>query len=47
MKATAQDVMTTRFHTLNPGLSIAEAVTQFKKGQPARASESFRHDGHR
>ncbi len=31
MKTTAQDVMTTRFHTLLPGISIAEAVRQFKK----------------
>ena len=47
MKTTAQDVMTTRFHTLQPGNSIAEAVRQFKKSQSGRTTESIRHDGHR
>ena len=31
MKTTAKDVMATKFHTLKPGISIAEAVMQFKK----------------
>jgi CBS domain-containing protein len=41
MKTTAQDVMTTRFHTLKPGISIAEAVTQFKKASQEEQQKVF------
>ncbi len=41
MKTTAQDVMTTRFHTLKPGNSIAEAVRQFKKASQEEHQKVF------
>ena len=41
MKTTAQDVMTTRFHTLKPGLSIVEAVMQFKKASQEEQQKVF------
>ena len=41
MKTTAQDVMTTRFHTLKPGISIAEAVMQFKKASQEEQQKVF------
>ena len=41
MKTTAQDVMTTRFHTLNPGISIAEAVIQFQKASQEEQQKVF------
>ena len=41
MKTTAQDVMTTRFHTLKPGISIAEAVMQFRKASQEEQQKVF------
>ena len=41
MKTTAQDVMTTQFHTLKPGISIAEAVMQFKKASQEEKQKVF------
>ena len=41
MKTTAQDVMTTRFHTLRPGITIAEAVKQFKKASQEESQKVF------
>ena len=41
MKTTAQDVMTTRFHTLKPDISIAEAVKQFKKASREERQKVF------
>ncbi len=41
MKTTAQDVMTTRFHTLKPGISIAEAVVLFKKASQEEQQKVF------
>ena len=41
MKTTAQDVMTTRFHTLKPGISIAEAVMQFKTASQEEQQKVF------
>ena len=41
MKTTAQDVMTTRFHTLKPGNSIAEAVRQFKRASQEEHQKVF------
>ena len=41
MKTTAQDVMTTRFHTLKPDISIAAAVAQFKKASQEERQKVF------
>jgi CBS domain-containing protein len=41
MKTTAQDVMTNRFHTLRPGITIAEAVRQFKTASQEEGRKVF------
>ena len=41
MKTTAQDVMTTRFHTLKPDISIAEAVVRFKRASQEEQQKVF------
>lgn len=41
MKTTAQDVMTTRFHTLKPDISIAEAVRLFKRASQEEHQKVF------
>ena len=41
MKTTAQNVMTTRFHTLRPRLTIAEAVRQFKMASKEEGRKVF------
>lgn len=41
MKTTAQDVMTTRFHTLKPDIPIAEAVVQFKNASQEEQQKVF------
>ena len=45
MKTTAQDVMTTRFHTLKPGISIAAAVMQFKKASQEEKQKVYSPGG--
>ena len=41
MKTTAQDVMTTRFHTLMPSISIEAAVKQFKQASQEERRKVF------
>jgi Mg/Co/Ni transporter MgtE len=41
MKTTARDVMTTRFHTLKPDITIAEAVKQFKTASREEQQKVF------
>lgn len=41
VKTTARDVMTTLFHTLKPDITIAEAVTQFKKATQEEQRKVF------
>ena len=41
MKTTAKDVMATKFHTLKAGISIAEAVLQFKKAGQEEQQKVF------